>query len=91
MAQTIYVDSTSTQTGNDGSETNPYLNFESVVGSDLDSGGGNVVNIAGDHYLTQNFFGLKQGSISDYNTFQQWAGKPQARLITGINLNLDTN
>lgn len=91
MAQTIYVDSTSTAIGDNGTEANPYLDFESVVGSDLDSGGGNVVHIAGDHYLTKKFFGIKQGSISNYNTFKQWEGKPQGRLLTGVNLNLDAN
>lgn len=90
MAQTIYIDSTSTATGDNGSEANPYLNFESLVAGDLDAGGNNVINIAGDHYLTQTFNGLKQGSLNNNNVWQQWAGKAQGRLLSAVNVNLDS-
>jgi len=90
MAQTIYIDSTSTATGNNGSEANPYLNFETLVAGDLDSGGNNVINIAGDHYLTQQFNGLKQGALNNNNVWQQWTGKAQGRLLSAVNVNLDS-
>lgn len=90
MAQTIYIDSTSTATGNNGSEANPYLNFESLVAGDLDAGGNNVINIAGDHYLTQTFNGLKQGALNNNNVWQQWAGKAQGRLLSAANVNLNS-
>tara|TARA_R100000951_G_scaffold230_1_gene1274 strand:+ start:2342 stop:3946 length:1605 start_codon:yes stop_codon:yes gene_type:complete len=90
MAQNIYIDSTSTATGDNGSETNPYLNFESLVAGDLDVGGNNVINIAGDHYLTQTFNGLKQGALNNNNVWQQWSGKPQGRLLSAVNVNLDS-
>jgi len=86
MAQTIYVDSTSEAVGNAGTEANPYLDFESVVAGDLDAGGLNVINIAGDHFLTKTFNGLKQGSLGNNNVWQQWAGKTQGRLMSAIRI-----
>jgi hypothetical protein len=86
MAQTIYIDSTSAATGDNGTEANPYLDFESLVAGDLDAGGLNVINIAGDHFLTQNFNGLKQGSLGNNNVWQQWEGRPQGRLMSAVRI-----
>jgi len=102
MAKTIYVDgSTSSQrnavsatagTGK-GTATEPYENIFQIEASELDAGGNNVINVAGDILINKQTVGetaefnfLINGASGNQNILQQWAGKPKARLIQAYRL-----
>ena len=102
MAKTIYVDGSisnqrtpvsATQGLGTGTATDPYENIFQIQAAELDAGGNNVINVAGDIHINKQTVGdttefnfLIDGASGNQNIMQQWAGKPKARLIQAYRL-----